>query len=102
LSGRASRARERHYHVQQWQLQGEEILNEKNVAHRASVDKTKIYLPPLRTKLGLIKIFVNAMNKEGEGFICIRKKFTRIREAKIKEGIFVGSSSKTTISRPRL
>ena len=54
---------DRHYHVQQWPLQGETIPGEKNVVHRALVDKTKIYLPPLHIKLGLIKIFVKAMNR---------------------------------------
>jgi len=44
------------------------ILGQKNVAHRALVDKMKIFLPPLHLKLGLIKIFVKVMNKEGEGF----------------------------------
>ena len=71
------------YHVKKWPPWEEEILGQKNVAHRSLVDKMKIYLPPLHIKPGLIKIYVKAMNKEG-------KEFSRISEAKIKEGIFVG------------
>jgi hypothetical protein len=49
---------DRHYHVKQQPLRGEMILGEKNVAHRASVNRTKIYLPPLHINLGLIKTVV--------------------------------------------
>jgi len=85
-----SRARERHCHVKQWPLRGEMILDQKNVAHRTLLDKTKIYLPPLHIKLGLIKIFVKTMNKVGEGFDYLRQTFPHVSEAKTKEGIFVG------------
>jgi hypothetical protein len=54
----------------------------------------KIYLPPLHIKLGLIKILVKTINKEGEGLIYLRQKFPRMTEAKIKEGIFVGREVK--------
>jgi len=60
--------RDRHYHIQHWPLREEKILGQKNVAHRALVEKTKIYLPPLHIKFGLLKIFVKAMTKEGKEF----------------------------------
>jgi hypothetical protein len=41
------------------------MLGQTNVAHRAVV-KTKIYLLARHIKLGLIKVFVKAMNKKGE------------------------------------
>jgi len=53
------------------------------------VDKSKIYLSSLNMKLGLIKIFVNVMDKESEGFAYLKQKFPIISEAKIKGGIFV-------------
>ena len=59
------------------------------MAHPAWVDKSKIYLPPLHIKLGLIKIFVKVMDKESEGFAYLKQKFPKISEAKVKEGIFV-------------
>jgi hypothetical protein len=83
-----SRTRDVHYDVKQWPLRGEMIIGENNVAHRALVDKTKIYFPPLYIQFGLIKIFVKAMNKEDEGFIYVRQKCLRISETKIKEKAF--------------
>jgi hypothetical protein len=48
-------------------------------------------LPPLHIKLGLVKCFVKAMNKNGAGFKYVQTKFSRIiSEAKIKEGVFDG------------
>jgi hypothetical protein len=35
--------------------------------------RAEIYLTPLHTQLGLIKIFVKVMNKEGEGFNCCQE-----------------------------
>ncbi|GBL85478.1 hypothetical protein AVEN_34649-1 [Araneus ventricosus] len=53
------------------------------------VPKENIYLPPLYIKLGLIKQFVKAMDKTGDGFNFLKTKFPRLSEAKIEEGIFV-------------
>jgi len=53
------------------------------------VDKSKIYLPPLHIRLGLIIIFVKMMDKESEGFAYLKQEFPKIIESKIKEGIFV-------------
>jgi len=50
----------------------------------------KIYLPLLHIKLGLIKNFVNCMDKTGRGFENVRNKFPNVSDAKIKEGIFIG------------
>ncbi|GBL97140.1 hypothetical protein AVEN_144588-1 [Araneus ventricosus] len=40
-------------------------------------------------KLGLMKNFVKAMDCGGSGFQYLRLKFSKVSEAKIKEGIFV-------------
>jgi len=84
-----SQARDRHCHGKQWPFRGETILGHKNVTYRALVDKTNKYLPQIHIKLGLIKTFVKAMNKEGEGFDHLRQKFPRIMEAKMikKDGL---------------
>ena len=55
-----------------------------------------VLLPPLHIKLGLIKNFVKAIvkyNKEGQGFQCIKLKFPKISDAKIK-GVFIGPQIK--------
>jgi hypothetical protein len=59
------------------------------VARPALVYKSKIYLPPLHIKLGLIKMSVKAMDNENEGFAYLRQKLRKISETKMKEGIFV-------------
>jgi hypothetical protein len=48
----------------------------------------KVYLPPWHIKVGLIKNFVKTMNQNSVGFMYLKKKFLRISDAKIKEGIF--------------
>jgi len=50
----------------------------------------KIYLPPLRINLGLMKNFVNGMAKTGCEFEYMRNKFPNVSDAKMKEGIFMG------------
>jgi len=54
-------------------------------AHSCLVDKSKIYLPPLHTRLGLINICVKAMRKESEGFVYLRQKFPTNIEAELKK-----------------
>jgi hypothetical protein len=66
----------------------------ENMAHLILVDKSKTYLPPLHTKLGLIIVFVKAVNNESERFGCLRREFSTISGAKLKERIFVGPQIK--------
>ncbi|GBN85247.1 hypothetical protein AVEN_166061-1 [Araneus ventricosus] len=85
-----SRARDKHYIVRKWPRRETFTPGQKNVAHDPLVPKENIYLPPLYIKLGLIKQFVKAMDKTGEGFHFLKTKFPRLSGDKIKEGIFVG------------
>jgi hypothetical protein len=64
-----------HYHVKQWPQQGEMMISEKNVAPQDLVDNRRIHLPLIHIKFGLIKIFVEAMHKEGEGSIYLSQNF---------------------------
>jgi hypothetical protein len=63
---------------------------EKNVVNPPRVLPENIFLPPLHIKLGLMKNFVNAMDKTGRGFEYVRNKFPNESDTKIKDGIFVG------------
>ena len=63
----------------------------KNVKYTPLVKASKILLPPLHIKLGLMKNFVKAMNQDGATFKYICNKFPVLSQAKLKEGIFVGS-----------
>jgi hypothetical protein len=81
-------------------LKGDFTPATKNVSFEPLVNPQDIYLPPLHIKLGLTKIFVKALTKEGETFTYFRKKFPRLSEAKIKEGIFIGPRVNTVIQDP--
>jgi hypothetical protein len=58
------------------------------------LDKSEVYFPPLHIKLSLIEIFVLAVDKDCEGFACLRQKFPKISETKMKEGIFISPQTK--------
>lgn len=63
---------------------------QKNDENHPLVNPQNVLLPPLHIKLGLMKNFVKAMNKNGAAFQYLRQKFPRLSDAKVKEGIFVG------------
>ena len=56
-----------------------------------SIDPTYIIPPHLHIKLGLIKPFVKALNKESACFKYIQEKFPYLSAETVKEGVFVGS-----------
>lgn len=85
-----SRARSSHYNRKDWTPRETLQPGEMNVQHSPLVDRSKILLPPLHIKLGLMKNFVKGMNKDGAAFKYLRDKFPRLSEAKVKEGIFIG------------
>jgi hypothetical protein len=64
--------------------------NQKNVSHPASVDNTKIHIPPVYIEFSLIKISVKMKDKESERSAYLRQKFPKMREAKMKNIIFIG------------
>lgn len=85
-----SRARNLHYIQKEWPLRERLVPGQKNVQRDALVDPNLVLLPPLHIKLGLIKQFVKALNKQGDCFKYLCDKFPTLSEAKLKEGIFVG------------
>ncbi|GBL81444.1 hypothetical protein AVEN_143720-1 [Araneus ventricosus] len=70
------------------------------IMYTPTVEPGKILLHPLHIKLGLIKNFVNAMDKEGGKFNHLRGLFPHLSEAKLKEGIFVGPQIRKLICDP--
>ena len=68
-----------------------------NVENQPLVKPSKILLPSMHLKLGLMKHFVKAMNQEEAGFTYLWEKFPRLSEAKLKEGIFIGPQIGDTI-----
>jgi hypothetical protein len=61
-----------------------EIPGKKNVLNNPLVNPEKLFLPPLNNKLGLVKNFVQAMDKNGTGFMYLKHKFPRPSDAEIK------------------
>ena len=68
LFERDSRAKDKHYKINDWSTRENSFQGEKCVRNRPLVDKDKILLPPLYIKLWLMKNFVKAMNKHGKSF----------------------------------
>ncbi|UYV84544.1 hypothetical protein LAZ67_X002577 [Cordylochernes scorpioides] len=62
----------------------------KNIINPPLIDSENIYLCPLHIKLGLMKNFVKAMDRNASGFAYLKQKCSSISDAKIKKGIFLG------------
>ena len=58
-----SRDRENHYNHKVWQTKENLEKSFFNVIEEPLVDASKILLPPLHIKLGLMKQFVNSLDK---------------------------------------
>ena len=76
----------------------------KNVKHHSLVESSRILLPPLHIKLGLMKNFVKAMDCNSTAFLYLRQKFLLLSDAKIREGVHqsrhsLSSSSLWVMSR---
>ena len=73
-----------------WPTRESRMLGQKNIINPVLVESSKILLPPLHIKLGLMKQFVKALDKQGACFKYIAEKFSKLSAEKVKEGIFVG------------
>ena len=80
----------RHYNHKEWLVCKEFVPERFNGQLVRLVDQQKIYLPPLRIKLGLFKNFVKEMDSTGNDILYLRQKFPSRSEAKVKAGVFIG------------
>ena len=86
-----SRDRDQHYTKKQWPDREELVpCRAKNVINEPLVNKDRILLPPLHIKLGLIKQFTKALNKDGDCFLHMSRVFSGMTTEKLKAGIFDG------------
>ena len=81
-----SRAREEHWEKKEWPERVEMVVGDKNVIAEPLVDRSKIIFPPLHIKLGLMKQFVKALDKEGGCFLYICDAFPGLSIEKKKAG----------------
>ena len=63
---------------------------QKYITNSALDELSNIMLLPLHIKLGLMKQFVKALDKQGNCFECIAEKFLNLGAEQVKEGIFIG------------
>jgi len=85
-----SRARAEHYDRAQWPPRVNRTPGQTNIRNNAIVPPTRILLPALHIKLGLVKNFVKTLNKEGAAMLILKDIFPKLSAAKLKEGVFVG------------
>ena len=63
---------------------------ERNVINDLLVDRDRILFPLLHIKLGLIKQFTKALDKDGDCFTNLCQAFPGLTMEKLKAGIFDG------------
>lgn len=89
-----SRADKEHYQRRTWPPREDMQPGKLNIIRPALVERSKILLPPLHIKLGLVKQFVKALDISGPAFRHIQFMFPKLSEAKVKAGVFVGPEIK--------
>jgi hypothetical protein len=85
-----SRARSLNFLKTDWPARKSLEQGIMNVHNQPLVEPSKILLPSMHLKLGLMENFVNAINQGAAAFTYLREKFSRLNEAKFKGGIFIG------------
>ena len=85
-----SRASTQHWVKKDWPAREDLAVGDKNIINEPLVSRHRIILSPLHIKLGLMKQFVKALDKHGDCFNYIVKKFPGLSMEKIKAGIFDG------------
>ena len=79
-----SRDRANHWVKTDWTLWETLNVGDKNVINEPLVSRDRIIFPPLHIKLGLIKQFVKALDKDGECFRYICHLFPGLSVEKLK------------------
>jgi len=76
------------------------VVGEQNVIDEPLVARDRIILPPLHIKLGLMKKFVKALNKDVSCIEYIAHKLPGLTMEKLKAGIFDGPQIRQVINDP--
>lgn len=93
-----SRDREKHYTNHKWPERKSLKAGTHNIIEKPLVDPKKVLIPPLHVKLGIMKQFVKALNKDGRCFKYIEKTFPTKSDDKLKGGIFDGPQIRTLLN----
>jgi len=92
-----SRARDQHWKTKIWPPRSSLQVGLHNVVNTPLVDRDRIIFPPLHIKLGLMKQFVKALNKDGSCFLYICASYPGLSYEKLKAGVFDGPQIRTLI-----
>ena len=96
-----SRNRAQHYTKKDWPVREELVpCRARNVINNPLVDREKIVFPPLHIKLGLIKQFTKALDKDGGCFTYLCHAFPGLTIEKLKASIFDGPQIRQLMGDP--
>ena len=86
-----SRDTAQHYEKKDWPVRQELVpCRAENIINNPLVDRDRILFPPLHIKLGLIKQFTKALDKNGSYFTYLCRTFPGVTIEKLKAGVFDG------------
>lgn len=85
-----SRKDNEHFVRDAWPLRTEFTPGKFNVLSKPLVKQESIIPPPLHIKIGLMKNFVKALEKDGEAIQHLDQYFPLLSSQKIKQGVFNG------------
>ena len=80
------RRRDLHYTDFKWESRSEFVTGVQSVQHHPLVEPSKIIIPPLHLKLGIIKNFVKALKHDGLPMEALKELFPKISNNKIENG----------------
>lgn len=83
------RQTDKHYTDYQWKRRETYEVGKDSIVNEPLVRAEKIIIPPLHIKLGLIRNFVRAMDKNSAAFAHLKSEFPRLSAAKIDAGEFI-------------
>ena len=93
-----SRDKKNHWVKRKWPTRVSRTLGQKNITNPALVESSKVILPPLHIKLGLMKQVVKALDKQGLCLKYISEKFPHLSAEKVREGVFIGPQIRMLIN----
>ena len=80
------RRKELHYTDFKWQSRINFQIGQNSIDNIPLIPSSKIILPPLHIKLGVIRSFVRALDHNGEAFKMLQTIFPKLSSAKIEAG----------------
>jgi hypothetical protein len=75
--------------VKNWSARNDVVPVKFNVKNSPLLKFVKVFLSPLHIKLGIMKKFLEVLDKGGEDFLYLRIKFPNRSDDKFNQDIFV-------------